>query len=69
LTDYLVIYERAEDGSWSARAADLPVYAVGASRDEAEREIQSAIGLHLEELRRNGDRPPSVNSVAGVVSV
>lgn len=48
MTDYLVIYERAEDGSWSARTPDLPVYAVGSSHAEAETEIRSALALHLE---------------------
>jgi hypothetical protein len=50
MTAYAVIYEPAADGSWSARAADLPVYAVGDSREEAEREIRAAITVHLDEL-------------------
>jgi predicted RNase H-like HicB family nuclease len=45
-----VNYEMASDGSWSASAADLPVFSAGATREEAEREIQEAIGIYLDEL-------------------
>jgi predicted RNase H-like HicB family nuclease len=69
MTDYLVIYERAEDGSWSARTPDLPVYAVGSSHAEAETEIRSALALHLEVLRDQGQAPPASHHVAGIVSV
>ena len=69
MTDYGVIYEQADDGSWSARAADLPVYAVGDTRDEAEREIHAALGLYLEELARAGETVPGSRSVFGVVTV
>jgi predicted RNase H-like HicB family nuclease len=44
-----VICEEAADGSWSARAADLPVYAVGDTKEEAERDIRAAIALYLHE--------------------
>jgi predicted RNase H-like HicB family nuclease len=69
MTDYLVIYEQADDGSWSARTLDLPVYAVGSSHAEAEAEIRSALALHLEVLRDRGESPPVSNLVAGTVSV
>lgn len=69
MTDYLVIYEQAEDGSWSARTVDLPVYAVGSSRAAAEEEIRSALALHLEVLRDRGEAPPAARLVAGTVSV
>ena len=69
MTDYGVIYEQADDGSWSARAADLPVYSVGDSREDAEREIRSAIKLYLEELAQAGEAAPDPRSVLGVVTV
>ncbi|MFI5009948.1 MAG: type II toxin-antitoxin system HicB family antitoxin [Solirubrobacterales bacterium] len=47
MTTHGVIYEEAADGSWSARAAELPVYAVGDTREEAEREVGEAIALYL----------------------
>ncbi len=69
MTTYGVIYERADDGSWSARAADLPVFAVGDTREEAETEIRDAIALYVDELKRNGEPVPHIDSVVGTVSV
>jgi predicted RNase H-like HicB family nuclease len=69
MTTYSVIYEAAADGSWSARAADLPVYAVGDTREEAEREIREALALYLDELARTGASAPAARSVVGTVTV
>jgi len=69
MTTYSVIYEAAADGGWSARSADLPVYAVGDTREEAEREIRDAIALYLDELARTGSSPPATRSVVGTVTV
>ncbi|MGH2712717.1 MAG: type II toxin-antitoxin system HicB family antitoxin [Thermoleophilaceae bacterium] len=69
MTEFAVIYEQDADGGWSARAADLPVYAVGDTRQEAEREIRSAIALHLSVLRERGEAAPSPRSVVGTVTV
>lgn len=69
MSTYAVIYEHASDGSWSARAADLPVYAVGDTRVEAEREIRLAIVLYLEELTRSGQPTPISRSAVGTVTV
>jgi predicted RNase H-like HicB family nuclease len=69
MTAYGVIYELADDGGWNARAADLPAYAVGDTREEAEREIRRAIELYLEELARVGDAAPIARSVVGTVTV
>jgi len=69
MTTYAVIYEPASDRSWSARAADLPVYAVGDSREEAEREIRAAITVHLDELAQSGEPPPRALSAVGTVTV
>ena len=54
MTTYAVIYERADDGGWWARAAELPVYSHGDSREEAEQEIRAGIAFHLEETLREG---------------
>ncbi len=69
MTTYSVIYEQADDGSWSASAADLPVFAVGDTPEEAEREIREAIALHLEELARSGRQVPEARSRVGTVRV
>lgn len=69
MTDFGVIYEQADDGSWSASAADLPVFTVGDTRDEAEQQIREAIALYLDELARSGEPAPEARSVVGTVSV
>jgi predicted RNase H-like HicB family nuclease len=69
MTTYNVIYEAAPDGSWSASAADLPVYAAGATREEAEREIRGAIAVYLDELAGAGESAPRARSVVGTVTV
>lgn len=69
MTTYAVIYEPAADGSWSARAADLPVYAVGDTREEAEHEVRSAIAVYLDHLADKGEPLPLGLSVVGTVAV
>jgi predicted RNase H-like HicB family nuclease len=69
VTEYAVIYEEAPDGSWWASPADLPVFAVGDSREEAEREVKEGIAFYLEELERAGEPVPASRSVVGIVSV
>jgi predicted RNase H-like HicB family nuclease len=69
MTTYCVIYEMASDGSWSASATDMPVYAAGETREEAEREIQQAIRVYLDELARRGESAPTARSVLGAVTV
>lgn len=69
MSTYAVIYERAGDGSWSARAADLPVYAVGDSREDAEAEIRSAIAFYLDDPAQAGRPIPPAVSAVGMVSV
>ncbi len=64
MTDFAVIYEQAEDGSWSVRAVDLPVYSVGDTREEAADSIREAIALYLEQ-----GKTPDSHSEVGVVTV
>ncbi len=58
MTEYAVVYEPAEDGSWSAYALDLPVFSCADTRGEIEASMQEALELHLDELRRDGDAAP-----------
>lgn len=64
MTDYPVIYEKADDGAWSVRAVDLPVFSVGDTRAAAAESIREAIALHLEST----DAPSSLSEV-GTVTV
>jgi predicted RNase H-like HicB family nuclease len=70
VTDYVVIYERGESGSWGAHSPDLPgCYALGDTRAEVEDNMREAIAAHLEELRRLGTDAPAVRDSIGVVSM
>ena len=57
--DYVVVVERASDGSYSAYLPDLPgCTASGDSPDEVRREIEEAVALHIESLRNHGEPVP-----------
>jgi predicted RNase H-like HicB family nuclease len=56
-SSYLVIYERAEDGTVSAYAPELQpgaVISTGRDQEEARAMIAEAIALYLEEMRNSG---------------
>jgi predicted RNase H-like HicB family nuclease len=57
MTDYVVLIERGESG-WGAWSPDLDVYATGATRELAERQVREAIAFHLEGLREIKAKPP-----------
>jgi len=70
MTNYPVMYEQADDGGWAASAVDLPVYAFGETRSEAEKLITEAIVAHLEWLAEDGADAPSPTLLEfGVVTV
>ncbi len=57
MKDYLVIYERADDGAWGAHRPDVDgVFALGQTRDEVESRMAEALVAHLAHLRES-DRP------------
>jgi len=66
---YAVIYERAGDGSWHARAAEFPVVSCADTREEVEQEIRAGIELHLEGLVQDGLELPPPSDDVGTVSV
>lgn len=65
MSDYIVIYEQAEDGGWGAYLPDLPgVVALGDSRDELAERIQEALQAYADEMRSLGrELPPPVHAV------
>ncbi len=70
MTMYDVVYELADDGSWSAYAAGLPVCAIGQDTpEEAERQIRDAIAVHLQALVDEGQTVPEVITRLGTVEV
>lgn len=66
---YAVIYERADDGGWWARAAEFPVFSCADTRDEVEQEIRAGIALYLEEELRLGREIPPQSDDVGTVTV
>jgi predicted RNase H-like HicB family nuclease len=62
---YLVVIEKAEDGSYSAYVPDLPgCVSCGDTEAEVRRLIEEAVILHLEAMREQGEPipPPSAKS-------
>lgn len=69
MSEYVVIYEQAEDGGWGAYLPDLPgVVALGASREEAADRIQEAITAYAEDLEQRGMRLPAPHHASGTVA-
>jgi predicted RNase H-like HicB family nuclease len=69
MSEYLVIYEQAEDGGWGAYIPDVPgVVAVGASRSEVAERIQEALSAYAEDLRQRGRSLPNPHHAAGTVA-
>jgi predicted RNase H-like HicB family nuclease len=69
MTEYAVIIEKAQDGSFSAYVPDLPgCVACGDTDAEVEALIAEAIELHIESLRyHNEPVPPPTTQVVTVV--
>ena len=69
MTDYLVVYEQADDGGWGAHSPDVDgVYAVGRTREEVEERMTEALAAHLAVLRERGERLPKPHTDAGHVA-
>jgi predicted RNase H-like HicB family nuclease len=69
MTTYAVIYERTER-NFAAYVPDLPgCVATGSTRDEVERRIRTAIQMHLEGMREDGETPPAPTTTAGSVDI
>lgn len=69
MSDYVVIYERAEDGAWGACLPDLPgVVALGATRFEVGGRIEEALAAYADDLRRRGGSLPAPHHTGGTVA-
>jgi predicted RNase H-like HicB family nuclease len=69
MTNYLVIYEQAEDGGWGAHSPDVEgVFALGSTRAEAEARMAEALAAHLSHLREEGLPLPEPRTQAGHVA-
>lgn len=69
MKQYLVIYERAEDGGWGAHSPDVEgVFALGSTREEVEARMGEALSAHLDHLRQEGQPLPEPRTDAGHVA-
>lgn len=69
---YVVLYEQAQDGGWSAMVPDLPgCFSWGSTREEAEQNVREAIMAHREALEIAGSPlpKPSMADDAQVIEV
>ena len=70
MREYLVIFERGNDGGWGAYAPDLPgLGVVGDSREDAEQLIREGIAIHIAGLREDGLPIPEPSTFAERISV
>ena len=70
MTEYVVIYERGEDGGWGAYLPDLPgVFALGDSREEVEANMEEALAAHVEVMEEQGMPLPEPVHAAGTARV
>jgi predicted RNase H-like HicB family nuclease len=68
LSEYIVIFEQAEDGGWGAYLPGLPgVVALGDTRAEAEERIQEALEAYADEMRSLGRGLPDPVHAVGTV--
>jgi len=68
MSEYVVVYERAEDGGWGAYLPDLPgVVALGASRDEVATRIREAVAAYAQEMSDLGRPLPVPVAATGTV--
>lgn len=66
MSEYLVIYEQADDGAWGAYLPDLPgVVALGVTRAEVTERIEEALSAYAEDLRERGESLPIPHHTAG----
>jgi predicted RNase H-like HicB family nuclease len=69
MTEYVVIYEQAEDGGWGAYLPDLPgVVALGRTRDEVAERIKEALAAYTDDLEQRGETLPPPHHIAGTVA-
>jgi predicted RNase H-like HicB family nuclease len=69
MSEYMVIYEQAEDGGWGAYIPDLPgVVALGASQAEVAELIQEALSAYADDLRLRGGSLPVPHHAAGTAA-
>ena len=66
--DYVVVIEKAGDGSYSAYVPDLPgCVSCGDSVEEVRASIEEAVKLHIDSLRQHGEPVPAPTATTHTV--
>jgi predicted RNase H-like HicB family nuclease len=69
VSEYVVIYEEAEDGTWGAYLPDLPgVVALGTDRTEVSERLREALTAYTDDLRERGEELPAPHHAAGTIA-
>jgi predicted RNase H-like HicB family nuclease len=69
MSEYVVIYEQAEDGGWGAYIPDLPgVVALGSNRAQVAERIQEALTAYADDLGQRGQSLPVPHHATGTVA-
>jgi predicted RNase H-like HicB family nuclease len=68
MSEYVVVFERAEDGGWGAYLPDLPgVVALGSSREEVADRIREALDAYAREMSELGRPLPQPVATAETI--
>jgi predicted RNase H-like HicB family nuclease len=69
MSEYVVIYEQADDGAWGAYIPDLPgVVALGETRTIVMERIQESLTAYADDARERGESLPTPHHAAGTVA-
>jgi predicted RNase H-like HicB family nuclease len=69
MSEYVVIYEQADDGAWGAYIPDLPgVVALGETRTIVMERIQESLTAYADDARERGESLPVPHHAAGTVA-
>ena len=68
MSEYVVVFERADDGGWGAYLPDLPgVVALGSTREEVADRIREAVDAYVKEMEALGQRLPDPIAATGTI--
>jgi predicted RNase H-like HicB family nuclease len=69
MSEYVVIYEQADDGGWGAYMPDLPgVVALGTTRSEVAERMREALAAYVDDARQRGLKLPAPHHAAGTIA-
>ncbi len=68
MSEYIIVFERDENGGWGAYLPDLPgVVALGATREEVSDLIREAVDAYSQEMAALGRRLPDPVAATGTI--